>query len=51
MHEASNIYLDIMQLFIAPQLEKYQPWTFFQKDGTPPHWVSLVHVCLNKSHT
>ncbi|GBN21664.1 hypothetical protein AVEN_87056-1 [Araneus ventricosus] len=38
----ANVYLDLLQLFIAPQLEEFQPWIMFQQDGVPPHWGSLV---------
>ena len=32
----TNIY------FVAPQLEEFQLWVIFQKDGATPHWVSRV---------
>ena len=25
-------------LYVAPQLEEFQPWIIFQQDGAPPHW-------------
>jgi len=28
---------DYKQLFVAPQLEEFQPWIVFQQDGAPPH--------------
>jgi len=28
----------MLELYVAPQLEEFQPWIIFQQDGTPPHW-------------
>ncbi|GBM91195.1 hypothetical protein AVEN_184531-1 [Araneus ventricosus] len=44
----ANVYLDLLQLFIAPQLEEFQPWIMFQQDGAPPHWDSLVRDFLDE---
>jgi len=33
----------MLELYVAPQLEEFQPWITFQQDGVPPHWGS--HVC------
>jgi len=40
---SANVYLDMLELYVSPQLEKFQPWIIFQKDGAPPRWGS--HVC------
>ncbi|GBM39058.1 hypothetical protein AVEN_119759-1 [Araneus ventricosus] len=45
----TKIYLDLLQLFIAPQLEEFQPWIMFQHDGALPHWGSLVHDFLEET--
>ena len=41
------IYLDMLKLNVAPQLEEFQPWIIFQQDGAPPHWCSYVRRFLN----
>jgi len=33
---------DYKELYVAPQLEAFQPWIIFQQDGAPPHWGSDV---------
>ena len=33
-----HVYLDMLQLFVAPQVEVCQPNFIFQQDGAPPHW-------------
>ena len=35
----TNVYLYMMELYVAPQLEEFQPWIIFQQDGAPPHLV------------
>ncbi|GBN11174.1 hypothetical protein AVEN_184729-1 [Araneus ventricosus] len=45
----ANDYLDLLRLFIAPQLEEFQPWIMFQQDGAPPHWGSLVRDFLDET--
>ncbi|GBN80779.1 hypothetical protein AVEN_256342-1 [Araneus ventricosus] len=45
----ANGYLDLLQLFIALQLEEFQPWIMFQQDGAPPHWGSLVRDFLDET--
>jgi len=30
-------YLDMLELYVAPQLEEFQPWIIFIQDGAPPH--------------
>jgi len=32
----------MLELYVAPQLEEFQPWIFFEQDGAPPHWGSYV---------
>jgi hypothetical protein len=34
--------VDMLELYVAPQLEEFQPWIIFQQDGAPPHWGSNV---------
>jgi len=34
------------KLYVAPQLEEFQPWISFQQDGVPPHWGSHVRRFL-----
>lgn len=47
----ANIYLDVLQQFIAPQLEEYQPWIIFQQDGAHPlpYWGLLVRDFLDET--
>jgi len=35
------------KLYIAFQLEEFQPWIIFQQDGAPPHWGSHVRRFLD----
>ena len=37
----------MLKLYVAPQLEEFQPWIIFQQDGAPPHWVSDVRRFLD----
>ena len=37
----------LQELYVAPQLEEFQPWIIFHQDGTPPHWGSHVHRFLD----
>ena len=46
-HLLQENYLGMLELYVAPQLEKFQPWIIFQQDGTPPHWVSDVRRFLD----
>ena len=42
-----------MELNVAPQLEEFQPWIFFQQDCEPPHWGftdSSVFGCNISKH-
>ena len=36
-HLLQENYLDMLELYVAPQLEEFQPWIIFQQDGAPPH--------------
>ena len=36
----------MLELYVAPQLEEFQPWIVFQEDGAPPHWGSHVRRFL-----
>jgi len=31
---------NVLELYVEPQLEEFQPWIIFQQDGAPPHWGS-----------
>ena len=44
-----NIYqfLDMLETIVNSQLKKISPATFFQQDGTVPHWNSIVGAFLN----
>jgi len=37
-HLLQENYLDTLELYVAPQLEEFQPWIIFQQYGAPPHW-------------
>jgi hypothetical protein len=39
---AANDYLDMLEVYVAPQLQEFQPWIIFEQDGAPPHYVSHV---------
>jgi len=41
-HLLQENYLDMLEQYVAPQLEEFQPWIIFQQDGAPPHWGSDV---------
>ncbi|GBN28044.1 hypothetical protein AVEN_71911-1 [Araneus ventricosus] len=45
----ANVFLDLLQLFIAPQLEEFRPRIMFQQDGAPPHCGSLVRDFLDET--
>ena len=40
----TNVYLDMLELYVAPQLEEFQLWIIFQQDGAPPYWGSCLSV-------
>jgi len=33
---------NMLELYVAHQLEEFQLWIIFQQDGAPPHWGSHV---------
>jgi len=35
------------ELYVATQLEEFQPWIIFQQDGATPHWGSHARRFLN----
>ena len=35
----------MLEHYVAPQLEEFQPWIIFQQDGAPPHW--RVHMLVS----
>ena len=37
----------MLELYVAPQLEEFQPWIIFQQDGAPPHRGSHVRRFLD----
>ena len=37
----------MLQLYVVPQLEEFQPWIIFQQDGAPPQWGSHVRRFLD----
>jgi hypothetical protein len=41
------VYLDMMGLCAAPQLEEFQPWVILQEDGAQPHWGLPVRQFLD----
>jgi len=44
---SAKVHLDMMELYVAPQLEEFQPWIIFQQDGAPPYWGSYVRRFLD----
>ena len=44
----ANLYLDI-QLYTAPQLEKFQLLIVFQQNKALPHWVLCVRQFLHET--
>jgi len=45
-HLLQENYLDMKELYVAPQLEEFQPWIIFQQGGAPPRWGSDVRGFL-----
>ena len=33
----ATVYLDMLEGYVTPQLQEFQPWILFQQDGAPPH--------------
>ena len=48
-HLLQGNYLDMLELYVAPQLEGFQPWIIFQQDGAASHWVQMF-VCFWMQH-
>ena len=46
-HLLQAVYLDMLELYVAPQLEEFQPWIIFQQDGAPPHCGSHIRLFLD----
>ena len=46
-HLLQENYLDMLEQYVAPQLEEFQPWIIFQQNGAPPHWGSDVRRFLD----
>ena len=46
-HLLQENYVDTLELYVARQLEEFQPWIIFQQDGAPPHWGSHVRPFLD----
>jgi hypothetical protein len=42
-----EMYLDMLQKFVVPQVEDLQPMVIFKQDGAPPHWGRIVRVYLD----
>ena len=40
----------MLELYVAPQLEEFQPWIIFQQDGAPPHWGVHMFVGFWMQH-
>ena len=37
----------MLELYVSPLLEEFQPWIIFQQDGAPPYWGSDVRQFLD----
>jgi len=46
-HLLQENYVDMLEFYVAPQLEEFQPWIIFQQDSAPPHWGSHVRLFLD----
>ena len=46
-HLLQENYLNLLELYVAPQLEEFQPWIIFQQDGAPPRWGSDIRRFLD----
>ena len=46
-HLSQENYLDMLELYVASQLEEFQPWIIFQQVGVPPHWGSDIRRFLD----
>jgi len=45
----ANIHLDMLEHYVVPQLEEFQPWVVFQQDGAPPHCGLIDRDFLNET--
>ena len=45
----ANIYMDMLELYVVPQLSDLQPTVIFQQDGAPPHWGLIVRELLDNT--
>jgi hypothetical protein len=45
---SANVYLDMLEIYVAPQLEEFQPWIIFEQDGAHPHWGSVFGCNISK---
>ena len=44
----ATVYLDMLEGYVTPQLQEFQPWILFQQDGAPPHWGLIVRTFLDE---
>ncbi|GBM10111.1 hypothetical protein AVEN_92930-1 [Araneus ventricosus] len=44
----SNVYLDMIEVWLMPQLDSDSTDYIFQQDGAPPHWSTEVRTFLNQ---
>ncbi|GBM15819.1 hypothetical protein AVEN_262966-1 [Araneus ventricosus] len=44
----SNVYRDIIEVWLMPQLHSVSTDYIFQQDGAPPHWSTEVRSFLNQ---
>ena len=42
-----NVYLDMLEQFVYPQVAALHPIIIYQQDGAPPHWIMDVRGSLN----
>ena len=45
----ATVYLDMLEGYVTPQLQEFQPWVLFQQDGAPPHWELIVRTFLDET--
>ena len=46
-HLLPENYQDMLELYVAPQLEEFRLWIIFQQVGVPPHWGSDIRRFLD----
>ncbi|GBN12323.1 hypothetical protein AVEN_250724-1 [Araneus ventricosus] len=44
----SNVYLDMLEVWLMPQLDSDSTDYIFQQDGAPPHWNTEVRTFLKQ---